>query len=337
MAQHKAPTSISIAPVDDKSGLAEFVDRYWKIAVALTLAVVAGLMYRQHVQGQREKDEAQAWDKILQATSMDQTGMSGKVDDLVGVADQIRGTNAAPSALYFAAMLAAKNGKYDQAKSLLQRLRQEYPTSSVVKDSLVQAPNGPLESDVALLEARVNAQIAWRAQHPTLTGLPELPADAPKVKINTDRGSIVVGLYTDRAPHHAEAFLKLAREGSFNGMKFHRVLADHLIQSGDPNTRQEDVTTWGKGELGTALDPEPNALGHFSGALSSVARLGAKGSNASQFQILLADDLPLDNSTVVFGKVIEGLDTAKTISESKVAASTDRPEEPVTIQSTEVL
>jgi cyclophilin family peptidyl-prolyl cis-trans isomerase len=147
----------------------------------------------------------------------------------------------------------------------------------------------------------------------------------------------IVGLYTDRAPHHAEAFLKLAREGSFNGMKFHRVQADHLIQSGDPNTRQEDVTTWGKGELGTAQDPEPNGLGHFTGAFSSVARMGAKGSSGSQFQILLADDYSLDTTTVVFGKVLEGLDVAKGISEAKIVAATDRPEEPPTIQSTEVL
>jgi cyclophilin family peptidyl-prolyl cis-trans isomerase len=234
-------------------------------------------------------------------------------------------------------VLAAKDGKYADAKALLQRLRQEYPTSSIVSSALVQAADGPLESDVALLEARIDAQIAWRAQHPTLVGLPDLPADAPKVKINTDRGSIVVGLYTDRAPRHAAAFLKLAREGSFNGMKFHRVMADHLIQSGDPNTLKEDVTTWGKGELGTTQEPEPNDLGHFAGALSSVAATGAKGSSGSQFQILLAKDHALDNTTVVFGIVLEGLDVAKGISEAKIVTSTDRPEEAPTIQSTEVL
>jgi cyclophilin family peptidyl-prolyl cis-trans isomerase len=188
-----------------------------------------------------------------------------------------------------------------------------------------------------LLESRIDAQIAWRAQHPTLVGLPDLPANGPKVKINTDHGSIVVGLYTDRAPRHAEAFLKLAREGSFNGMKFHRVLADHLIQSGDPNTLKEDVTAWGMGELGTAQEPEPNDLTHFAGAVTSVRRVGAKGSSGSQFQILIADDHQLDADAVVFGRVLEGMDVAKTISELKAVASTDRPEEPATIQSTEVL
>jgi cyclophilin family peptidyl-prolyl cis-trans isomerase len=333
MAQHKAPTSITIASVDEKSGLAEFVDRYWKIALVLTLAVVAALMFRQKMHSQHEQEEAQAWDKILQVTG---TGMTGKVEDLVGVADQIRGTNAAPSALYFAAVMAAQDGKYEEAKSLLGRLRKEYPNSSIVVAPLVQTTGGPLQSDAALLESRIDAQIAWRAQHPTLVGLPELPANAPKVKINTDRGTIVVGLYTDRAPHHAEAFLKLAREGSFNGMKFHRVIADRLIQSGDPNTLKEDVTAWGSGELGTAQDPEPNDLAHFVGALGSVPRVGAKGSNGSQFQILLAEDHGLDANSVVFGKVLEGLDVAKGISASKTVTSTDRPEEPPTIQSTEV-
>jgi peptidyl-prolyl cis-trans isomerase B (cyclophilin B) len=334
MAKHKAPTSITIASVDEKNGLAEFVDRYWKIAVAITLAVVAALMFRQKMHGQHEQDEAQAWDKILQVTGQ---GMSGKVEDMVGVADQIRGTNAAPSALYFAAVLAAQDGKYDQAKSLLGRLRQEYPNSAIVTAPLVQTTDGPLQSDVALLESRIEAQMTWRAKHPLLVGLPDLPADAPKVKINTDRGAIVVGLYTDRAPHHAAVFLKLAREGSFNGMKFHRVMADHLIQSGDPNTLKEDVTAWGSGELGGPQDPEPNDLAHFVGALSSVPRVGGKGSNGSQFQLLFAEDHALDATSVVFGRVLEGMDVGKGISESKTVTSTDRPEAPATIQSTEVL
>jgi cyclophilin family peptidyl-prolyl cis-trans isomerase len=334
MAQHKAPTSITIASIDEKSGMAAFVDRYWKIAVVVTLAVVAALMFRQKMHSQHEQEEAQAWDKILQVTS---SGAPPKVEDFVGVADQIRGSHAAPSALYFAAVTAAQDGKYETAKQLLDRLRQEYPNSSVVAAPLVQTTDGPLQSDVALLSSRIDAQIAWRAQHPTLVGLPELPKDAPRVKINTDRGPIVVGLYTDRAPRHAEAFLKLAREGGFNGMKFHRVQAGHLIQSGDPNTLKEDTSAWGSGDAGAAQEPEPNDLAHFEGTLSSVPRMGAKGSNGSQFQILIAEDHTLDATSVVFGRVLEGLDVAKGISESKTVTATERPEEPPTIQSTEVL
>jgi peptidyl-prolyl cis-trans isomerase B (cyclophilin B) len=338
MAQHKAPTSITIAPTSEKSGMAEFVDRYWKIALIVALVMVGTLLYRQSTKGHAEEVDAQAWDKLIQKTNPDPTTgvLSGKVDDLVGVADEIKESHAAPFALYLAASSAAGEHKYDEAKKLLGRLRAEYPTSKIVVDKLGTTAPGPKQSAVEKLESHIDAQIAWRSQNPALFGLPELPADAPKVKINTDRGVIVVGLYTKDAPLHAEAFLKLAREGGFNGMKFHRVVPDRAIQSGDPNTLKEDVATWGAGETGPAPAAEPTALKHFTGALSSARMLGSKTNSGSQFMIALADDHTLDADTFVFGKVIEGMDIAKAISESSTVAGTDRPEQPATIQSTEV-
>jgi cyclophilin family peptidyl-prolyl cis-trans isomerase len=78
-------------------------------------------------------------------------------------------------------------------------------------------------------------------------------------------------------------------------------------------------------------------LRHFAGALSSAHTLGSKASSGSQFLITLADDFTLDTDTFVFGKVLEGLDIAKTISGSTTVTGTERPEQPATIQSTEVL
>jgi cyclophilin family peptidyl-prolyl cis-trans isomerase len=85
------------------------------------------------------------------------------------------------------------------------------------------------------------------------------------------------------------------------------------------------------------LEHEPSALRHFAGALSSAHVTASTASSGSQFQILLVDDFTLDAKTVVFGRVIEGLDIAQAISESKTVVGTERPEQPPTIQSTEVL
>lgn len=318
--------------------MSEFVHRFWKVAVVVALVVVAVLLFRQKAHANEEEAEAQAWDKLLQAASTDpQMGlMSGKPADLVAVADQIKDAHAGAFALYVAAASAARQQDYAQAKSLLTRLRQEFPSSAIVADKLSSEPGAAKQSDVDVLESRVDAWLAWRQKNPSLFGLPDLPPDAPKVKINTDRGTIVVGLYTAQAPLHAEAFLKLARDGSFNGMKFHRVQSDRLIQSGDPNTLKEDVTAWGAGELGSAPAAESNDLKHFAGALATARATGSKSDSGSQFVIVITDDFPLDANSVVFGKVIEGLDLAKAISESKTVEGTERPEQPATIQSTEV-
>ncbi len=339
MAQHKAPTSITIAPVSEKSGLALFVERYWKVALIAAFVLVGALLYRQSARANAEQLDLEAWEKLSASMTPDpRTGVpSGRVEELVAISSQVKETQAAPYALFYAAIAAARDRKYDEAKSLVARVRTEFPTSPLVTHKVATTAGAPKLSEVEQLEARIQAQVGWRAQHPALFGLPELPADAPKVRINTDRGSIVVGLYPQQSPLHAENFLKLAREGSFNGLKFHRVVANRAIQSGDPNTLQEDVANWGAGEIGTTQAPEPSELRHFAGALSSAHVTGSMASSGSQFQILLADDFSQDATTFVFGRVVEGLDIAKAISESPTVVGTERPEQPTTIQSTEVL
>lgn len=339
MAQHKAATSVTIAPVREKSGINEVIDRYWKIAAVVVVVLVGALLYRQVSRTQHEEAAATAWDKLSQATDQDpMTGtLTGPSKQLVAVAEEVGNTPVGPWALYIAAASAAKERDYVQSKALLARLRQEYPTSAPVANPAVAADPGSQQSDADLLEARVDAWMAWRYEHPTLFGLPDLPPDAPRVRINTDRGSIVVGLYADRAPRHAENFRKLAQDGSLHGLKFHRVVSGSLIQSGDPNTLEGEVATWGMGQLGSAQDPEPNDLRAFAGALASASLPGSQASSGSQFTIHLSDNPAPAAGSVVFGKVIEGLDAARAISEAKVVEGTERPEEPATIQSTDVL
>ena len=338
MAQHKAPTSVTIAPISEKAGLAEFVDRYWKIGVALALAVTAVLLYRVYSRSEEAKADSQSWEKLSAATSRDMFGnLTGEPEKLAEVANEVKGRQAGPWALYLAATSAAAENKYDAAKQYVARLRQEFPTHALVTDQHADGADGAKRSIVEDLEARISAQIAWRAQYPGLFGNPELPPNAPRVRVNTNEGSFTLGLYVDQAPKHCENLLRLAREGTYNGIKFHRVKADNLLQGGDPNTLKDDVSQWGAGGAGPDLDEEVNTLKHFAGALGAARMPGSKKSNGSQFYISVGDNHPFDGNYVVYGKVVEGMDVVKRLSELKVVPGTERPEMPPQIQSMEVL
>jgi cyclophilin family peptidyl-prolyl cis-trans isomerase len=333
MAQHKAPTAVTIAPVQEKTGFAAFVDRYWKLGALIAVALSATLLYRQHARKSAEEAQAGQWSKLIAATVRDpRTGLlGGPSGDLLSVADQVKGSDAGPWALYLAAAAAARDAKLDDAKRAVTRLKQEYPTHPLVAEKVASETGGVRQSMAEGLEARIDAQSTWRAQNPGFFANPPLPADAPRVKFNTDRGSFVVGLYSAEAPRHAENMIALARQGAYNGIKVHRVIANMLIQAGDPNTIQGEVTTWGSGEVGTKLDAETNSLKHFAGALAAARTPGSKQSSGSQFFVCIADNHTYDGEYVVYGAVLEGMDVIKQISEAKIVDATERPETPPVI------
>ena len=165
---------------------------------------------------------------------------------------------------------------------------------------------------------------------------PALPADAPRVRLNTSKGPIVVGLYVDRAPKHAENFLELCRKGFYNGTKFHRVVRGSLIQGGDPNSISGEPESWGQGGPGNSLEVETDPrLRHFKGALVAWKAPGETRSHGSQFFLTTADQNQMDGQTVVFGIVVDGFSTIEAIESGAVVE--DRPQDPATVESTEVL
>jgi peptidyl-prolyl cis-trans isomerase B (cyclophilin B) len=170
---------------------------------------------------------------------------------------------------------------------------------------------------------------------------PPLPPDAPRVRVSTSKGALVVGLYVDRAPRHAENFLRLCREGYYNRTKFHRVVRGSLIHGGDPNSIEGAPETWGSGGPETTLEPEVDPkLRHFKGALVAWKAPGETRSHGSQFFITTADQSPMDEDqkggrTVVFGLVLEGHETLEAIESSAVVE--DRPQDPAVIEATEIL
>ncbi len=145
--------------------------------------------------------------------------------------------------------------------------------------------------------------------------------------LHTSHGAIEVELFPEDAPKTVGNFETLAGEGFYDGVIFHRVIPDFMIQGGDP-------TGTGRGGPGYTFEDEPNRHRVVRGALA-MANAGPD-TNGSQFFIVTADACPwLDGKHTVFGRVASGMDVVDTISSVDRDAS-DRPKEPVTIERVEL-
>jgi len=135
--------------------------------------------------------------------------------------------------------------------------------------------------------------------------------------IETNRGTMTAELYDDDAPNTVSNFETLANKGFYDGVKFHRVVPDFVVQGGDPLSRElpEGNPRIGTGGPGYKIDCETagNPHKHELGALS-MAHAG-KNTGGSQFFIVLneGNTRHLNGVHTVFGKVIKGLDVVKNI------------------------
>ena len=135
--------------------------------------------------------------------------------------------------------------------------------------------------------------------------------------IETDKGTIKFTFYPDEAPNTVENFVKLANQGFYNGIKFHRVEPGFVIQGGDPNSKDDDPTNDGQGDPGYTIDAEFSDLNHVDGTVA-MARSSDPNSAGSQFYICLADQPSLDRQYTIFGQVSEGLDVVHKIQKGDV-------------------
>jgi len=139
---------------------------------------------------------------------------------------------------------------------------------------------------------------------------PPMQIDTSKVyfaTFETEKGDIVVELFDDKVPNTVNNFVFLAREGFYDGTMFHRVIADFMVQGGDPT---------GKGSGGPGYrfaDEFDSSLKHDGPGVLSMANSGP-GTNGSQFFITLVATPWLDGHHTVFGKVVEGMDVLMSIS-----------------------
>ena len=145
--------------------------------------------------------------------------------------------------------------------------------------------------------------------------------------MQTNHGSIEVELFDEDAPKTVENFTKLARDGFYDGVIFHRVIRDFMIQGGDP-------TGTGTGGPGYTFEDEFNDHKVARGALA-MANAGPN-TNGSQFFVVTAEATPwLDGKHTVFGRVTNGMGVVDEIS-SVDTDSSDKPREAVVIERVEL-
>jgi cyclophilin family peptidyl-prolyl cis-trans isomerase len=145
--------------------------------------------------------------------------------------------------------------------------------------------------------------------------------------LHTSEGAIELELYPDDAPKTVENFVKLSRDGFYEGVIFHRVIPEFMIQGGDP-------TGTGTGGPGYEFEDEFNQHRVVRGVLA-MANAGPN-TNGSQFFIVTAEATPwLDGKHTVFGRVTSGMDVVDRISAVDRDAN-DRPREPVAIERVEL-
>ena len=155
-----------------------------------------------------------------------------------------------------------------------------------------------------------------------------------KVIIEMEHGELMTGeLYPEIAPITVENFEKLANDGFYDGLTFHRVIPGFMIQGGCPQGNGTGGPGWNiKGEFQS--NGIKNDLKHTTGVLS-MARAMHPDSAGSQFFIMVADEPHLDGEYAAFGKITEGMDTAQRI--VKVRRSWgDCPIEPQVIKTIKV-
>jgi len=141
----------------------------------------------------------------------------------------------------------------------------------------------------------------------------------PTATIETTHGTLTLELWDDVAPKHVENFQKLAKDGFYDGLDFHRIIEDFMIQGGCP-------TGTGTGGPGWTVDAEFNDREHDEGVLS-MARSSDPNSAGSQFFICLARCPHLDGNYTAFGKVTDGIDAVRSLGQSETDSG-DRPVEP---------
>lgn len=191
----------------------------------------------------------------------------------------------------------------------------------------------------------------------TFPQLTAATAAGPTATIKTNHGDIKVRLFPEQAPKTVENFMTLAKQGYYNGIIFHRVIPDFMIQGGDPT----GTGMGGESSFGHEFEDEfSNELFNLNGALS-MANAGPN-TNGSQFFIVSNENVPaqmmgqmkqagypeeiieayknggtpwLDHRHSVFGQVIEGMDVVQEISKVNRDAS-DKPHEDVVMNSVEI-
>lgn len=162
----------------------------------------------------------------------------------------------------------------------------------------------------------------------------EIQNQTMKATFTTNKGNFEIELFDTLAPKTVENFVKLAESNFYDGVKFHRVIENFMIQTGDPLSKDDDMSDrWGTGGPGYQFGDEIHAENLNVRGTISMANAGPN-TNGSQFFINTNpdDNNFLDTKHTVFGKVVSGMDVVDMINGIETFPN-DRPIEPIIISS----
>ncbi|CAK7568725.1 MAG: Peptidyl-prolyl cis-trans isomerase-like 1 [Sporothrix epigloea] len=162
---------------------------------------------------------------------------------------------------------------------------------------------------------------------------------AQMVALDTSMGTITVELYAEHAPRTCRNFVTLARRGYYDGTVFHRVIADFMVQGGDPTgTGRGGESIYGEKFEDEILLPPASTLPplkHTGAGVLSMANAGPN-TNGSQFFLTLAPTPWLDGKHTIFGRVHSGIGILRRMGQVATDAE-DRPREPLQLKRARVL
>ncbi len=166
----------------------------------------------------------------------------------------------------------------------------------------------------------------------------------PVAVFSTNKGVIEIELFDNKMPITSGNFMKLANEGFYNGTKFHRVIEGFMVQGGDPNSKTDDVMTYGSGGPGYTITDEFVAGAELTNVRGTIAmaNTGQPNSGGSQFFINLVDNTgldfdkpPMQSSHPVFGRVVKGMEIIDSIAKAATNAG-DIPVDPIIIEKVDI-
>lgn len=141
------------------------------------------------------------------------------------------------------------------------------------------------------------------------------PITAKSATIKTNKGDIEFDLYADKSPLTVTNFLTLAKSKFYDGVKFHRIIADFMAQVGDPKTKDDSQkAAWGTGGPGYTIQDEFAPELKFVGeGVVAMANTGMPNTGGSQFFITFGDTTWLNGKHAIFGKVTKGMDVVRSL------------------------
>ena len=174
---------------------------------------------------------------------------------------------------------------------------------------------------VAIALAATASAVAQQAERePFVATLSVEEMTGKQLVLDTDLGTIAIDLRPDVAPNHVGLIMRLVEQGAYDGTTFHRMVANGIVQGGDPlSADPERVADYGRGGL-ALVDAEISDAPHLRGTVSAVVVPGDPNSGGAQFLICVVDQPGLDGQYTIWGQVADGMDVVTRISGTPVDA-----------------